>query len=166
MEIVARGPQGASGSYGFVRYAQSTSSGPMTLDPGVRYTVGMTVDPTLTVNQLQGAFKNHVFWDGSIFRVHHTNDSLRVRFGLTATATVAGGTLRLDAQIVGAATPLDSQDKALPNQAGTIERLNYEIDIFSGANFAATGLQFFLTSTVSLVVNNESLKITPDFAGS
>ena len=168
VEIVARGPQGQpgqSGSLGFVRYQALASTSVITLAPNTRTLVSMALDPTLTIDQLQGPFADFVFWDGTTFSVREANDSLEVRLGLQASALVAGGTLQLDAQIIGSSAPLDSQAKNLPSQAGATVRLNYELDLFSGSSFAANGLQFYLTSTVAVTVQNETVKVTPNYAG-
>lgn len=160
-----QGFQGPSGDYGYIRYVQSTAGGATALAPGVRTLVAMALDPAQTDDQLQSTFAGFGFYDGTTFRVRHAKDSLRVRFGLNAISIVAGGFLSLEAQIVGVGTLLDTQAKNLPSQAGAVQRLNYEIDLFSGAAFAANGMQFYLTATVPVMVQNETLKVTPDHAG-
>ncbi len=166
LTLVTQGPQGPmSPGFGLVRYAEASSQGMITLDAGVRTLVTMVIDPTQTSNDLKGPFASQPLWDGTTLTTPAVNDAHQVRLALNASAIVSGGSLRLEAQLVTGGAILEAKDAALPSAAGNIERVAFDLTLFAGATYVAAGVQLYLTSSVPVSVQNETLLIVPLTSG-
>ena len=167
--VVTQGPQGPTDSsfsgFGYVQFMALTTSPILNLAPGVRTPLVMAIDPTQTSNTLKGPFAGFTFWDGSTLSARAVGDLYELRFTLTATSAIAGGTLTTDITINGLTVATDNDSEALSYPAGQPQRVGFKLRLLPKAGFVSGGAQIYLTSTVPVAVTSEVLVIDPTNAG-
>ena len=167
--MVTNGPQGPAGpsfgGFGYVQYTALTTSPVLNLAPNVRTALMMLVDPTQTSNTLKGPFAGFTFWDGTTLWARLAGDLYEVRFTLTATAAISGGTLTTDVTINGLTVATDNDSEALSYPAGQPQRVGFKLRLLPKAGFVAGGAKIYLTSTVPVSITSEVLVVDPTNAG-
>ena len=170
LETEERGPQGPPGptftGFGYVQYVAQAASPVLTLAPGVRTSLAMLIDIAQTSDTLKGAFTGFGFWDGTTLRARAAGDLYEVRFTLTATAAISGGTLTTDVTINGLAVATDNDSEALSSPAGQPQRVGFKLRLLPKAGFVSGGAKIYLTSTVPVSITSEVLVVDPTNAGS
>ena len=162
----AQGPPGPSfGGFGYIQYLALATAPPLVLAPSVRTPLVMAIDPTQTTDTLKAPFAGFGFWDGSLLHARMVGDVYEVRVTMTATAAVAGGTLVMDATIVGLTVATDIDSESLSYPAGQGQRIGFKLRLLPKAAFVAGGAQIFITSTVPVSITSEVLVVDPSNAG-
>ncbi len=152
--------------FGYARYVQAASDPVVVLSAGVKTRLLMTVDPGASRLALRPPFLGQTLWDGALLKAVHQDDVIDLRLNLTVTGLVAGGSLAVEADIVGG-PPALQLSQALPSQAGQIQTLSFSSFIAASASLLATnGAQLFLTSTVPVQVGASILLLAPQDSGS
>lgn len=159
-------PQPAFTGFGYIQYVALTSSPVLNLSPGVRTPLMMQIDPTQTSDTLKGPFAGFAFWDGTTLRARAAGDLYEVRFTLTATSAISGGTLTTDVTINGLTVATDNDSEALSYPAGQPQRVGFKLRLLPKAGFVSGGAKIYLTSTVPVSITSEVLVIDPTNAGS
>jgi hypothetical protein len=166
--VIERGPQGAPGTageafygYGYIQYVEASTDVGAVLLPSVRAPLSMTIDPLQTTDALAGVFKGFPFFDGSLLHARALGDAYDIRFTMTVTAQVAGGSVTVDATINGLTTLTDSDTATLSAPAGQGQRIAFRLKLFPKAVFLSNGVRLFVTSSVGAVVTSESLVVEP-----
>ena len=169
LETEERGPQGAPGpaftGFGYVQYTAQTTSPVLNLAPGVRTPLMMLIDPAQTSNTLKGPFAGFDFWDGTTLHARSAGDLYELRFTLTATTAIAGGTLTTEVTINGLTVATDNDSEALSYAAGQPQRVGFKLRLLPKAGFVAGGARIYLTSTVPVSITSEVLVVDPTNAG-
>lgn len=167
--VTVSGPQGPAGpsfgGFGYIQYVALTSSPVLNLSPGVRTPLSMLIDPAQTSNTLKGPFEGFPFWDGTTLWARSAGDLYEVRFTLTATSAIAGGTLTTDVTINGLTVATDNDSEALSYPAGQPQRVGFKLRLLPKAGFVAGGAKIYLTSTVPVAITSEVLVVDPTNAG-
>ena len=168
--VVLRGPQGPPGKtfsgFGYVQYTAQTASPLLNLLPGVRTPLTMLIDPAQTSDTLKEPFAGFPFWNGATLRARAAGDLYEVRFTLTATSAVAGGTLTTEVAVNGLTTVTDNDSEALSYPAGQPQRVGFKLRLLPKAVFVLNGAQIYLTATVPVSITSEVLVVDPTNAGS
>ncbi len=146
---------------GYVQYTEKTGQPNVAVDANVRVPIVMVIDPTLTSSTLTTPFDTFTFFDGTTIFARQIGDAYDIRLTLAATAAVAGGSISIDATINGGTQLTDIDTAPLTAPAGTSQKLSFKLKVFPKTTFVANGARLYITSTVLVAINSETLIIEP-----
>jgi hypothetical protein len=173
LAITAPGPQGAVGpigpqgdkgvntGFGQITYTDRTIGDEDRFLPGVRAPIRFVATPGLTQDFLNEPFRGHVFWSDNKLIGRALGDLLDVQVNLIVTADIAGGELRVDADVGSSLGPIASDTQVLFNGAGVPERVTFRLRVQTLSGFLLNGCGIFLTSNVPLTVISETMLVAP-----
>ena len=164
------GPQGAPwpsggpgqvGSYGLgqITYTERVLEASDTIEPGVRGQV--LFEPTSVQDYLNPPFDGHAFWVENRVVARALGDLYDFQINLIVTAQVAGGQLRLEADVGSTLGPVAADTQSLFAAALEPERVTFRLRVQALAGFLANGCAFYLTSSVPITTISETVLVAP-----
>lgn len=165
--VTVPGPQGAPGaagsvgSYGLgqITYTERVLEASDTFEPGVRGQV--LFEPTSVQDYLNPPFDGHAFWVDNRVVARALGDLYDFQVNLIVTAQVAGGEVRLEADVGSALGPVAADTQSLFAAALEPERVTFRLRVQALAGFLANGCAFYLTSSVPITTISETVLVAP-----
>lgn len=154
-----RGPAGVSTGFGQITYTERTLESSDAFVPGVRGQV--LFEPTSVTDALNPPFTGHGFWAANRVVPRAMGDLYDLQINLIVTSQVAGGQLRLDADVGSVIGPIASDSQVLFNGALDPERVTFRARVQVLANFLTNGCALYLTSSVPITTISETILIAP-----
>ena len=162
----ARGPDGAPGRYGQIRWVDTVVDTDDVFAAGIRRQLIFT-SPAQTQDFLAPPFAGKIAWSDNriIPRPNGLGDWLDIIVNLFVVADIAGGRMVADVDVGSQLGPTGSAPYFLMKGAGEPERVTFRIGVQTLAGFLTNGAKVFLTSTVPFTVLSEAVVVLPISAG-